>query len=317
MTRILTIAPPPIALLRRGDQTVDIDRALRHGEVTRVMRGVYARSREWQDLPPWHRYLAEVHATALVHPDAVFCLESAAALTGQPYAGTPRDVHVLDERYSASRRIGRMRVHASCDERRLLQVDGCTLTAPEETALDIARSRHPALGLAAVDALLRLEEWDDASALVELNDSRLSSRGRRAARWSLERATGLAESVLESVSRAVAEWLGYPEPVLQVPFSLPSGQYRVDMFWEDQRVVGEADGRLKYDGTLGDGGASLWDEKRREDAIRAQVSAVARWGWAECRDYRAFDRALARTGLERERLVHVAPLISLAAALRS
>lgn len=58
----------------------------------RVRAGVYARRFEWERLAPWERYLARVHAYALVAPEAIFAYESAAALRGLPLFGEPRDI---------------------------------------------------------------------------------------------------------------------------------------------------------------------------------------------------------------------------------
>jgi hypothetical protein len=48
----------------------------------------------------------------------------------------------------------------------------------------------------------------------------------------------------------------------------------VDFLWAEQRVVGEADGRLKYDGP-----AAVWSEKEREFDLSGTVLRVVRWGF--------------------------------------
>jgi very-short-patch-repair endonuclease len=74
---------------------------------------------------------------------------------------------------------------------------------------------------------------------------------------------------------------------------------RVDFLWRKHRIVGEADGRAKYDRPQ-----VLWNEKRREDRLRAAGFEVVRWSWDDIthrpelvseRLLTAFARASART----------------------
>lgn len=53
----------------------------------RLHEGVYVRGPDFVALPPWKRYAVRVHEFARTHPDAVFCLESAAVLHGIPHFG--------------------------------------------------------------------------------------------------------------------------------------------------------------------------------------------------------------------------------------
>ena len=310
------VRPAPVPLLTRATANVDIDHALRKNRLIRVIRGVYAPAWLWRELRPSERYLAMVHAVAALAPDAVFCLESAAALTSLPVLGHPPEVHVLDMRGSAARRIDRVRVHVSREPRELIRVDGILVTSPEETVVDLARQRHPVIGLAAADALLRQRDWTDGGPLAERNQTRRGSRGRRVAQWPIEFASPLSESVLESVSRASVHWLGYPEPELQVGFSLSSGEHRVDMFWRRFDAIGEADGKLKYDGSLGDPADALWKEKRREDELRRRVRAFTRWAWDDVESFETLDGIVGGLGIPRIEPVRYAPLMTLPGALR-
>ncbi|MBY0689809.1 hypothetical protein [Microbacterium marinilacus] len=310
------LQPSPVPLLRQAESIERLDLAHRRGEVRRVAHGVYAPSAMWDALAPWDRYLARVHAHALKHPDAVFCLESAAALLGIPVIGSPSEVHVVSAQ-TAGRRIGDVRFHVTSDRREVVSASGLLLLSPEDTAVDLARARHPAVGLAAVDGTLRMLGLDDPGVLVELNESRASGRGRAAARWSLGRATALAETALESLSRAVIEWLGYPDPELQVTFPSRHGrEHRADLYWRARRIIGETDGRIKYDGTFGHDTRRLWREKRREDELRRASDGFARWGWPEASDPPVLDDLLLQAGLRHVRPPVSAPLRSLSAALR-
>jgi hypothetical protein len=51
---------------------------------------------------------------------------------------------------------------------------------------------------------------------------------------------------------------------------------RVDFYWDELGVVGEADGRLKYSD-----GSDLYAEKRRQEAIEDLGLRCVRWGWSD------------------------------------
>ena len=57
------------------------------------------------------------------------------------------------------------------------------------------------------------------------------------------------------------------------------GNFRVDLLDERHRLITEADGRRKYEHPR-----DLWDEKRREDALREENYSVIRFTMADSRD---------------------------------
>ncbi|MDT0180013.1 hypothetical protein Q9S36_07290 [Microbacterium sp. ARD31] len=312
-----TIQPCPLPLLRSRD-VAHPERGVAAGVLVRVRAGVYASTPLWNALPPWHRYLARVHAVALVTPDAVFCLESAAALQGMPIFGDPRTVHVAVTDSSASRLVSGVNTHRTTLDRDVVEVGGIAMTSAADTAVDLGRHRHPAVGLAAADAALRLEADLSREALQGVNEGRRSSRGRNLARWPLSRATADAETALESVSRAVIEWLGFPPPDLQVSFvSTDDVVDRSDMFWPEIGLVGESDGDLKYDGRYGDARAVLRSQSERDRRLRAQprVRSLVHWGWADATRVDSLRSILIGVGLRQREPEHPAHLSSLRRAL--
>ncbi|WNY32902.1 hypothetical protein Q9Q99_11385 [Curtobacterium flaccumfaciens] len=96
------------------------------------------------------------------------------------------------------------------------------------------------------------------------------------------------------ISRVTARDLGGPAPELQREFETPLGRFRTDFWWPDAGVIGEFDGRLKYDDPR-----ALWDEKNREDALRRdpEVRGFARWTMREAADARALAAVLSAAGL--------------------
>jgi hypothetical protein len=82
---------------------------------------------------------------------------------------------------------------------------------------------------------------------------------------------------------------GIPVPTLQ--WEVWRGRVllgRCDFAWPEFGVVGEFDGQVKYGRLLQpdqDPGEVVYQEKLREDALRAEGLHVVRWTW---RDLRAF-----------------------------
>src|SRR3546814_437319 len=110
-----TLAPSPAPLMRSRDAEEAGLRLREDDRRVRVRPGVYALRDRWETLTPWERYVARVHAFALVSPGVVFCLESAAALLGLPLFGEPRDIQVFDAARDRSHRFGDVAVHTSVD----------------------------------------------------------------------------------------------------------------------------------------------------------------------------------------------------------
>lgn len=82
--------------------------------------------------------------------------------------------------------------------------------------------------------------------------------------------------------------LGMPMPELQVRFYDASGFIgRVDFFWRQLGIIGEADGRIKFrvsDGLTGEEAEeAVWRAKRRDDRLRRhpEVRDVGHWDWDE------------------------------------
>lgn len=280
LTVVHVLKPSPLTLLRHSE-VPHPERRVAKGELIKIRHGVYASAALWKSLPPWEKYLARVHAAALIHPDAIFCLESAAALLGMPIFGDPVDVHILVPTGRASRLVAGVRTHRSSEDRSIIEIGGLAMTGPDDTAVDLARLRHQAIGLAGADAALRLEPESTADRLLGISEARVSSRGRALARWSLSRATAESETAIEAVSRAVIEWLGFPAPELQVVFRSSGKEDRTDFVWRHAGLAGEADGDIKYDGRYGDPREVLRRQTLRDRRLRTHLRAVTHWGWTD------------------------------------
>jgi hypothetical protein len=312
----LRTAPAP--LIAAGNALLLGAHPSTNADLHRVRPGIYTSRRAWEDLPAWDRYLLRVHAFRLVRPGAMFSHESAAALRGLPLFGHPRDIHIFDERRERSLAYGDVHVHTSADRRRVQEVDGILLTTVADTVIDLARALPPAFGLAVADAAARTSDVTGMELRAVLERQR-NPRGRRRAEWVVSRTTPLAESVGESLSRAVIEWCGFPSPELQREHRVEGRRYRSDFCWPEHRVIGESDGWMKY----GDGGdptasaLAIREEKRREDALRRAEWRIARWDYAGVMTVTGLRDALTRAGLAPTRAPDTANLQAVARNPRS
>ena len=266
------------------------------GEVVRVRPGVYAPAQWWSLLPPHERYRRRVEAASLVFTDAIFMRESAASLHALPAFGEPREIHILDPDRRSTKRFGDVVVHAAQGARAVTALGSALVTDLTSTIVDTARHMPPAYALAVVDAALRrgvsrerLRDWSSQDA---------NRRNERLLRWAWEFADARAESVGESVSRAVISWLGFAVPVLQQVFEFEGVTDRTDFWWPGARAIGESDGYGKYDAlTAREAVAGLVREKVREDRLRRYSAGFARWDWRDAHRVAPVDRKLRLAGV--------------------
>jgi predicted transcriptional regulator of viral defense system len=146
------------------------------------------------------------------------------------------------------------------------------------TLVDCAREWSLTDGVVAIDAALH----EKKASRAELLRAVLSGTHRvgiaQAAR-ALELSDGRAESPLETRGRLAMLAAGLPRPELQVEIHDAAGLIgRADAWYEEAAVVIEFDGQVKYTDPryASSPGQVLWDEKRREDRMRAVGLRVVR-----------------------------------------
>ncbi|MFP5316155.1 MAG: hypothetical protein ACLGHS_12380 [Actinomycetes bacterium] len=131
-----------------------------------------------------------------------------------------------------------------------------------------------------------------------------SGAKRRKARRVLQFSDGRAMYPGESLSRVHIAELGFPEPDLQYSVMDEMGLAAVvDFWWKDYALVGEFDGRGKYQKPEYMNGRTasqvVIDEKNRENRVRATGKNVVRWEWREATGPQLLARELTRAGLPR------------------
>lgn len=261
--------------------------------LARVRRGSYAVRAEWDGCGAAARYRALVTSTmrGLRRPDAVASHWAAAALWDLPVLGAWPSV--VDVVVAAGAPCGSHVVR----RHRVRQVPqpyaryGVAVTSPARTVVDLARCSQLGAALVVADAALA-GGWCSPEELDgEVDAIEAGGRGRRLAEQAVRLADGRAESPGESLSRAQMYSWGCAQPDLQVPLGDDRGTFGyADFGWDG--VVGEFDGRIKYDQD-----DALWREKQREDRIRRTGVAVARWVWGDAVDGAAMARILRDSGV--------------------
>ena len=148
---------------------------------------------------------------------------------------------------------------------------GLRATRPARTAVDLTRALRLEGAVVALDSAARqfgclLSELEDAAAL-----QRGWPRSTRTTK-ALALADDRSESVLESLGRLSLRHTSLPRPFCQAWIGVDFPEWRVDFLIREVRVVGEADGRVKYTEP-----GLLWAEKKRQESIEDMGFAVVRY----------------------------------------
>ena len=152
--------------------------------------------------------------------------------------------------------------------------------------MDLARSLPFAQAVTAGDAAIASGLTpDDLASAMHRSQRR---PGVAAARRAAALLDGRSESPGESTSRVVLAELGLPVPQLQYEARDARGRLVgwADFDWEEHRTLGEFDGKIKYGRLVKVGETAqdvVYQEKRREDALRDLGWQVVRWGWSDLR----------------------------------
>jgi Transcriptional regulator, AbiEi antitoxin len=265
---------------------------IRRGTLTRLRHGVYTLTSLALEANVIERHRLDVAAAIAAAEQPTWAFgPSAAVLTAMPMPiDVPDRVHLVRQSGADERSLRRPSRHR-------LAVPATQVVTGPVAAERAGRIRGVDVvepGLAAVSAaatltshrwrtaLLDSAMWTGTTAyeLEALIDSWRHLGHREQLVAALRDARPGAQTVLETFSRLALVERGLPEPELQVPFHDAQGLIgRVDMWWSAIRVVGEADGAVKYTER-----EDLIREKLREDRLRALGLSVVRWTWQEIVD---------------------------------
>ncbi len=310
VSAIIDRAGPGVTSSRRlealGISRSRIATAVQRGELVSLRRGSVLPTSTWAAADGVVRHELAVQAAVLAHPFAVVSHTSAALLLGLPSPSghpSPNDragggvptVHIT---IPGRRRIdGWLRIHgAELPAAHCMTVGGLAITGFGRTFADAAAMLDPGPALALADAAVRqvvlgLREGTDprravldealrsaaTRAVAAVVDTCRHRTGVQVARAALLRVDPASESVLESLSRWQMLTNRVPMPRCGIPIVGDDGRtYWTDFAWEDLKIIGEADGALKYATR-----ADLLREKYRQEALERAGWLVIRWDWAD------------------------------------
>ncbi|MDQ1530208.1 MAG: hypothetical protein QOE37_313 [Microbacteriaceae bacterium] len=292
---------------RAGIARRSLARAAETGRLVQLRRGVYVDGAVWATLDPLGGHLLRIRALQAVSPRPLVVSHwSAAALRSLPVPRRQLERLHVTVPPGSGRAIQGVRAHdLPLLDWEVEDVEGVPCTTWARTVLDVAAASSFADGVAVADAALHGLEPALRGPAKELLVARWSALPPRRAvnrvPAVLDFADGDAESPGESVSRVSMHSLGLPRPVLQQVFNDGRGfAGKVDFWFPGPRVIGEMDGRSKYlDPRLNrsDPARVVYDEKRREDRLRALVRGFVRWDWAEASTPSLLGAKLAAAGV--------------------
>ena len=280
--------------LAAGHTRDEVRAELRSRRWLRLRRGVYCAAETRAGLSEAAAHLLDCVAVllALGRPVALSHASAATAHGLVVPEGALGEVRLTDpDEWRAGRgyRVSRARLPAG----QLVDWGPFAMTSVPRALIDGAREWSLWNAVAAMDDALRRRLVTPA----ELHDTVLGQRhweGVSGAARAVGLADGRAESPLESFGRVQILTSGLPAPELQVEVWDDDGFIgRVDAWYDEAAVAIEFDGAVKYaDPWRGRTPAEvLWDEKRREDRLRATGARPLRWtmgdvrgGWASSRD---------------------------------
>lgn len=291
---------------RQGLSERTVRKAATRGELLRVAPGVYCSSTAWAAADSKDRQLALITAHRDRRSDAVYSHFSAAALLNLVViGGFPEAIHVRSGSPSGGNRRPSIIVHSgrlSSDD--VVEVNGILVTSAARTAADLGTAVGFRRATATADSGLSAElatagHYEGlATRLDGLPNSRSATK-------TLRFADSRSDSPGESMSRALIHELGFIAPDLQVAHPHDGGVDYVDFEWRDHKIIGEFDGRVKYQrleylGSLSPAEA-VFKEKVREDRLRSEPNSMVRWIWADLMAPHLLEAKLTRAGVPRRR----------------
>lgn len=305
LVRTLGPGPWPVsALVSAGMTRSSMRRAVEAGRLVRVRRGVLALPDDVGDATTLLR--SRARAALLAARNLAALSHSTASAQHSPWL--PDGVRIASEPVHLTvpgthdRERSGVRLHGSpLTPDDVTVVDGLRTTSVARTGVDVARGR------ALPDALLVLDSAARAiaaraAAVAEFREPQRRARAQVEAVRSLaavvEAQTGWpgiasvrsalpwvdvgSESPFESSSRGEIHRAGLPAPAIAHPVQGASGTWWwVDFLWEEQGVVGEADGFGKYGTDPRDVAERLAAERHRQRDLEDAGWRVVRWDTRE------------------------------------
>ncbi len=265
---------------RLGVTQEQCEQRVHTGRWRRLGRGVYCATEAWDRASAETRHLLRAMAVVRSCPgDGTTALSHVSAAVAHQLPVPPTSLATVTlTRPPNTRRIhgpDRRLFRASLTDADLVEKYAVQITTPARTVADCLRHLPRRDAVAVADSALRRGLTEAAVREVLERQAGWPYAGVAALAWSL--VDPRHESPLESRSAVVFAEHDLPPPVPQWQVYDGNGELvaRVDFGWPKLGVVGEADGRTKYDG---DAGRVVEREKDRHAVLEALGLVVVRWG---------------------------------------
>lgn len=295
MLELTTLHPHGVFLRREalahGYDDKQLRSAYRSGIIERVRHGAYVASDVWHAADTLERYRLLCHATLESHgPDVVLSHTSAAAMHGLAlWNADIRQVHLTRLDQQTTRQSHDVKYHrGTLPDGQIERLEsGRLVCTPARAALEHASLAGVEQGMVVLDSYLHLFDRGSRDSMEEIRQTCRNWPGTAKLQIALRLARPGAESVGESRLRFLCWEYHLPEPDLQVKVVDAGGRLigTTDFGWPDHRVLGEFDGKVKYEAYLRPGESPadvVFREKQREDRIRERTGfAMIRFVWAD------------------------------------
>jgi hypothetical protein len=258
------------------------------GVIVRLRRGMYAPADIYEACDDSGKHLLHARA-ALAAQKGPVALTGASAAALHGFALYQQDlsiVHILRLDQGASRRKALTNHHIVIKDidSELGQYDGIVAVSPARAVWEVACRSTMESGVVTADSALR-KAPQLANEIEELQEKFAYFPGSRQGRITIGFADGRSDSPGESVTRVQFHRYGIPIPDLQYDVIDDQGNLigTSDFYWKEYRHLGEFDGKIKYQKLLRAGETPsdcVFREKRREDAMRADLRGMTRFTWS-------------------------------------
>jgi predicted transcriptional regulator of viral defense system len=255
------------------------------GELVRIRYGVYATRQilAEAETDSGLRHALEVAAVATTRNRGVVASHESAArlwrlsLLNKVADGTVTLTVPPGPRIGEYKRAGVVSHVAELPGEHVTERYGVPVTTAARTVSDIARSATFMAGVVVADSALH-ERHSSKADLRRVLARCEGWPGVAGARRTVDFASPLAESALESCARVAFHVHGLPAPMLQAHILGADGGVigRVDFYWARYRTIAEADGLLKYQGRQ-----DAIAELRRDRLLREAGHEVVHFTWKE------------------------------------
>jgi hypothetical protein len=275
--------------LALGETDQSLQAAVRAGVLVRLRYGVYAPTRSLADLDERARHLLLARACLAQQRGRVALAGPTAALLHgfDVFGHDLQTVHLARLDGGSARRESGIVHHRLGSAVRLGVVvrDDALVVSPEDAVWQSALMSGLEGGVVTADSALHRQP-DLALPIARVVARSLAQPRSRTARLALRLARAESESVGESLTRMACYRHGIPAPSLQQDVVDHNGRLlgRADFYWEQFRLLGEFDGRIKYQRLLREGETvtdAVVREKQREDDMRATACGMSRFVWSE------------------------------------